>query len=439
MEQTGPAPRAVIESMRGDWNRRAREDAHYYVAFGGRNQSAEEFFATARDQVDQLRRDLRRLPPLAPAARRALEIGCGPGRLMRPLSRWFGEIHGVDISDEMAARAREYLRDIPHAHVHVTPDSSLAAFAADSFDFVYSYAVFQHIPSREIVFHYLRESRRVLKTGGILCCQLNGLPEDSRPYDTWSGARIRAAEVRDFAFRHDMQLLALDGAETQYMWVTMRKREQGWSTQQRPAAARVGIRRITNASSSEPVAPVKGRFASLAIWVEKLPEDCDLNSLRVLAGGRECTVTYVGHPDLDGLQQINVHLPSGLAAGLAPIEIFRGEVRLCDRRFVRLIPAPPLVPRAVSVRDGVNLSSTSVITSGIVKVTIEEMERPENLSAAMAGIPFASFEFFCVDPRIPKHEVNFPLPPGLPPGEHVLTLRLAHRPVGVFRLTVAAP
>jgi hypothetical protein len=98
-----------------------------------------------------------------------------------------------------------------------------------------------------------------------------------------------------------------------------------------------------------------------------------------------------------------------------------------------------LVPRVVSVRDGVNLSSTSVVTSGIVKVTIEEMERPEELSAALAGIPVTSFEFFCVDPRIPKHEVNFPLPPGLPPGEHVLTLRLAHRPAGVFRLTVAAP
>jgi SAM-dependent methyltransferase len=333
---------------------------------------------------------------------------------MRPLSRWFGEIHGVDISDEMVVRAREYLRDIPHAHVHVTPDSSLAAFAADSFDFVYSYAVFQHIPSREVIFNYLRESRRVLNTGGILCCQLNGLPEDARPYDTWSGARIRAAEVRDFAFRHDMQLLALDGAETQYMWVTMRKREEGWSTRPGPAPVRVRIRRITNASSSEPVAPVRGRFASLAIWVEKLPEDCDLNSLRVLISGRESTVAYVGHPDPDGLQQVNVYLPSGLPPGLAPIEIYRGEVSICDRRFVRLIPAPPMVPRVVSVRDGVNLSSASLVSSGVVKVTIEEMEHPEELAAAVAGIPVASFEFFCVDPRIPKHEVNFPLPPGLP-------------------------
>ena len=48
----------------------------------------------------------------------ALEIGCGPGRLMRPLSRHFAEIHGVDVSDEMIRLAQERLRDTPNAHAH---------------------------------------------------------------------------------------------------------------------------------------------------------------------------------------------------------------------------------------------------------------------------------------------------------------------------------
>ena len=82
---------------------------------------------------------------------------------MRPMSRHFVEIHGVDVSDEMIGLAREKLRDIPNAHPHVTDGASLAQFADDSFDFVYSYAVFQHIPSRDVVFQYLREIRRVLK------------------------------------------------------------------------------------------------------------------------------------------------------------------------------------------------------------------------------------------------------------------------------------
>ena len=134
---------AVSERMQRDWNERAREDAHFYVAFGRHDQDDEEFFATAKEMVTALEYDLKRLPPGANRrAWRALEIGCGPGRLMKPLSRHFGEIHGIDVSDEMIARARVNLRGIPHAHVHHTTGADLAPFADDSFDFVYSFAVF---------------------------------------------------------------------------------------------------------------------------------------------------------------------------------------------------------------------------------------------------------------------------------------------------------
>ena len=175
---------------------------------------------------------------------RALEIGCGPGRLMRPLSRHFGEIHGVDVSDEMIARARANLRGIPHAHPHHTSGADLAPFADESFDFVYSYAVFQHIPSRDVVMQYLREARRVLKPGGILRAQINGLDQTAARYDTWSGVRIPAEEVAAFARENDMQLLALEGARTQYMWTTMRKRAPGWLV----AAGAAGCARESAAS-----------------------------------------------------------------------------------------------------------------------------------------------------------------------------------------------
>src|SRR5579883_2349898 len=102
----------VLERMRADWNQRASEDAYYYVAFGRREQDDEEFFATAADVVRGLTAELKRLK------RRdaALEIGCGPGRLMRPMARLFGEVHGIDVSDEMIRLAKERLRDVPNAH-----------------------------------------------------------------------------------------------------------------------------------------------------------------------------------------------------------------------------------------------------------------------------------------------------------------------------------
>src|SRR5262245_26826787 len=131
----------VSRQMRDDWNRRATEDAHYYVAFGRRQQTGEEFFDTAEEQVHGFLREMRRLAPGNPRARRALEIGCGPGRLLKPMSAYFGEIHGIDVSDEMIRRAAENLASIPHIHVRHAPNSNLAAYADDSFDFIYSYAV----------------------------------------------------------------------------------------------------------------------------------------------------------------------------------------------------------------------------------------------------------------------------------------------------------
>src|SRR5580704_17111190 len=93
----------IEERMRAEWNERAQEDAHYYVAFGRRDQDDEEFLSTARALAGELIGELKRLPDAPRKLRRALEIGCGPGRLLRPLSQYFGQIYGVDLSDSMIA------------------------------------------------------------------------------------------------------------------------------------------------------------------------------------------------------------------------------------------------------------------------------------------------------------------------------------------------
>ena len=195
----------VSTRMRNDWNARAREDATFFVAFGRRGSGDAEFFATATEVINRVEWELSRVPPLERAGWRALEIGCGPGRLMRPLSRHFAQIHGVDVSDEMIALAREKLSDIPNAFPQVTDGSSLAQFADESFDFVYSYAVFQHIPSRDVVFSYLHEARRVMKTGGLTLLQFNGLVNRRSEIDTWDGVRFSSTELLEFASQNERE------------------------------------------------------------------------------------------------------------------------------------------------------------------------------------------------------------------------------------------
>ncbi len=407
--------------MRSDWNQRAREDPHYYVAFGGRDQDEASFLATAADVLRFLEGELKRLP--AGASPRALEIGCGPGRLMKPLSRHFTEIHGVDVSDEMIRLARERLRGIPHAHAHATNGASLAQFADESFDFVYSYAVFQHIPSRDVVLEYMRETRRVLKPGGIFRGQFNGLPHSAIP-DTWSGVVFSADEIRAFTRENGLQLLDLMGVDTQYMWTTWRKplAQQASTHNLQPV-----MHRITNAHSWEPVVPDRGRHAAVSVWMKNLPGECDLNNLNVLIDGARGVLFYLGPEGAEGLQQVNAWLPDGVRTGLVPVEIFWNPTPLCPASTVRVIPAGPPIPRIISITDGVNLVQRNSSTTGLLKIQLEEITAPESISGRIGERAIERLEYLCVDPRAPRYEVNFRLPEGLEAGRYSLEIRVGAR------------
>lgn len=410
--------------MRADWNARAQEDAYYYVAFGRREQDDDEFDETAAETVRALELELKRIPTHRPRSRRALEIGCGPGRLLRPMSRLFGEVHGVDVADGMVTKARERLREIPHAHAHVGSGSDLAQFADESFDFVYSYAVFQHIPSGEVVFNYLREAVRVLKPGGLIRVQMNGLPKTAKVYDTWSGVRISGEEIREFCRVHGLQLLALEGRDTQYMWTTWRKAAPATAGQ-----ARIALRRLTNGFSSEPVAPPVGRFSSVSAWVEGLPDHADLLNLSLTFDGRPATLTYLGRREPDGLQQLAAILPRGLSTGQVPVQLaMEGEALPPQARF-RIIPPPPAVPRIMTVSDGIDLMSGHRIRTGCVKLQLEEFHDVEKMEVTFGGRAIARLDFFCTDPMPPRHEVNFQIPSyrDLPPGAYPLEVRVGTR------------
>jgi SAM-dependent methyltransferase len=430
----------IARRMRDDWNARAREDAGYFVAFGRRDSDDAQFFATATEVINRLEWVLSRVPLAERGAWRALEVGCGPGRLMRPMSRHFVEIHGVDVSDEMIALSKEKLGDIPSAHTQVSDGSTLPMFADESFEFVYSYAVFQHIPAREVIVSYLREIHRVMKTGGLAVLHFNGLINRLAPIDTWDGVRFSSGEVLEFAGLNDFQVLALEGAGTQYMWSTWRKRPTGWIAAQigRTDQPEVRIRRITNANSSEPVAPCRGRFASISIWVENLPDDIGLHHLQVTVGSSLGTVCFIGPRDYAGMQQINVILPQLEATGLLPVEILWLGRSIAPTAVLRVIPPGPSVPRIRSITDGINQVAENRIETRYLKVIVEEIVHPDEVEASIDGTPLISIESFCIDPRPQRFELNFRLPDEVPPGARQLELKIGRRKMPPMPIDVVA-
>ena len=259
----------------------------------------------------------------------------------------------------------------------------------------------------------------------------------------------------EFASFQDFQVLALENASTQYHVDHLAETAAGWRTElerrQDEVSAAEGetaggdaarpavsiIRRITNANSSEPLAPCRGRFASISLWVENLPADAGLHDLRVTVGDNFGTVTYVGPPGSSGLQQVSVILPELEATGLLPVEIRWLERSLAPPATLRVIPPGPSVPRIRSITDGVNLLAENRIETRSVKMVLEEIVRPHEIEASVGGFPVQDLEFFCADPRPQRFEVNFRLPEQVGPGRHPLEVRIGRRKLAPVTLEVA--
>ena len=446
--------------MRADWDTRARIDASYYVAFGRPGQSYEEFLSTAGDILFTLREEFRRFPPGTDTRRlTALEIGCGPGRLMLPLSEDFGEIHGVDVSGEMVELARKNLAGVDHAHVRRNTGSELADYADQSIDFCYSFAVFQHIPAKEVVWSYLREICRVLKPGGLMKVQVNGLPQGrtagpalppvlgwsiragalTAPLsltrhmepNTWSGVSFSPEEIAAFTAENNLHLLAMDRFDTQYLWITARKRPPGWEPSRIEPSAR--IVRVTDTFTADAVVPREGRFASASVWVVDLSEDADLNRLRVLIDGRPVAPSFIGKHTRKNPTQVNVYLPPEVRSGIVPVQLEWQGKAISNVAPMRVIGPGPLVPRVVTVTDAVNLMSNVTIEHRLIKVTVEEVDL-ENEDAVQRAVTaeignrrIESLEVYCLDPLPRVFEIDVPVPENTPAGANHLTLRLGGR------------
>jgi SAM-dependent methyltransferase len=95
-----------------------------------------------------------------------LEVGCGYGEWMIPLSAHVKSVEGVDIHPSLAHVSREKFRERNIANCAVVVNDGLTIpYPARHFSLVYSISVFQHLP-RSIVRGYLREIARVVKADG---------------------------------------------------------------------------------------------------------------------------------------------------------------------------------------------------------------------------------------------------------------------------------
>lgn len=187
-----------------------------YAANGSRvvatRVSPDEYLASGARDVQTLLALAGRDAPLG----RVLEIGAGDGRMSTAVAPLAEHLVCLEPARRLARTCGDRLAGRSNVEVLVGASSALDELADASFDFVYSWCVFQHVPEREEIAHYLERTGHLLAPGGVGCHQfrmrsaatlvhqlatdLARIPSRMPKFSAhWRGGRFRPDEILELA------------------------------------------------------------------------------------------------------------------------------------------------------------------------------------------------------------------------------------------------
>lgn len=229
--------------MQEFWDARAREDAFFFVdnrlEHGAPDQ--ERFWSEGETALDGM---LEALGTGIGPTDAVVEIGCGLGRLTRPLARRSARVWALDVSSEMLARARDLNPGLDGVEWLLGNGHDLTPIPDEAADACISFVVFQHIPDPAVTLGYVKEMGRVLRPGGRAAFQVSNDPsvhERRAPFRErlgalvgrapagqseaeWLGSAVDLGELRTAADEADMDVERVVGERTQFCMVAALKR-----------------------------------------------------------------------------------------------------------------------------------------------------------------------------------------------------------------------
>jgi SAM-dependent methyltransferase len=163
-----------FDRLRRNWENLSLRDPLWAILSapgteGGR-WDLDAFMATGHGFVHAALEELQRLGVERPRGR-ALDFGCGCGRLTQAMASGFDEVVGVDVAPAMLAAAQRLNRHGGRVRYLPVEGPDLRTFGDATFDFVLSTIVLQHMRAG-FQQGYLREFLRVLRPGGLCYVQL---------------------------------------------------------------------------------------------------------------------------------------------------------------------------------------------------------------------------------------------------------------------------
>lgn len=162
-----------LQDLQSNWDEFGQIDPLWAILFlnkEGNKWELDEFFKTGQENVDSVMEYLEKLH-VSVSKGRALDFGCGVGRLTQALARYFSLVEGVDIAPSMIELANKFNRYGGRCEYYVNYAADLSMFDDEIFDFVYSNLVLQHLKP-ELSKNYIKEFLRVLAPKGVLVFDL---------------------------------------------------------------------------------------------------------------------------------------------------------------------------------------------------------------------------------------------------------------------------
>ena len=206
---------------RRDWEDLAQLDPLWAIASApgkryGRTEE-EAFYAAGRAKTAKLleQPSERGLPA---GHGRALDFGCGAGRITLPLADRFDRVVGVDVAPSMLALARDRDRAGERGDVELWLDErgDQSLLAGERFDLVYSGLVLQHLPTSDAALACLRRLSDAVAPGGVLVAQLptwlpvrTRLHLNQRVYDALRRLGVPAETIYRRVRLHPMRMTAV--------------------------------------------------------------------------------------------------------------------------------------------------------------------------------------------------------------------------------------
>jgi SAM-dependent methyltransferase len=139
-----------LDALQKHWETFARQDPMWAILTDpgkqGRAWNEAEFYATGVGQILDMLSWVRWVLPLAKFDR-AIDFGCGIGRLTQALADHAGHVTGVDIAPTMIEIARRNNAK-PNCEFVCNERPDLSLFADASLDFIYTSITLQHRPAQ---------------------------------------------------------------------------------------------------------------------------------------------------------------------------------------------------------------------------------------------------------------------------------------------------